>query len=128
MDTLVKEHEIRVVAQLGRWDEEDVVLDDTSILREVPSIFYCFTNQTTPRLLLMSNSIAEMKRGILHTVVSSGASSADAGGAYGQLGQHICAPLDLKVTEALCREETHVRMRTKMCICSAGVQDHPELA
>eukprot|EP01048_Picozoa_sp_COSAG05_P001559 COSAG05_NODE_53_length_23772_cov_13.856630_12_plen_1197_part_00 len=86
MDTLVKEHEIRVVAQLGRWDDDDIVLDDTSILREVPSIFYCFTNQTTPRLSLMSASIAEMKKGILQTLVTSGTSDAEAGGAFGQLG------------------------------------------
>jgi hypothetical protein len=84
MNRLVKEHELRVVAQLGHWGEE-VVLGDATILREVPSIFYCFTNKTTPRLSLMASSIADMKKGILQTLVTSG-EDAGAGGAYGQLG------------------------------------------
>ena len=57
--------------QLGHWDEE-VALESSSVLREVPFIFYCFQNQKTPRLALQETETAFHKKAMLETIVTSG--------------------------------------------------------
>jgi hypothetical protein len=92
MEALEAAHQLMVVAQLGHWDEE-VALESSSILREVPFIFYCFQNQKTPRLSLQDTQTAFHKKAMLETIVTSGqeislsaAAAAGAQGAFAHLG------------------------------------------